>query len=90
MMVSGSTIGVKERDYRESTPQKKNILRRTQFSQRIREVVPADFFILVNNNRRKLQPRWAPYVNGVYMESGRDFLENRPGGPDGYTFAGDP
>ena len=56
--------------------------------QRIREVVPDDFFILVNNNRRKLQPRWAPYVNGIYMESGRDFLENRPSGPDGYTFAG--
>ena len=56
--------------------------------QRIREVVPDDFFILVNNNRRKLQPRWAPYVNGVYMESGRDFLETRPDGPDGYTFAG--
>ena len=56
--------------------------------QRIREVVPDDFFILVNNNRRKLQPRWAPYVNGIYMESGRDFLETRPDGPDGYTFAG--
>ena len=55
---------------------------------RIREVVPDDFFILVNNNRRKLQPRWAPYVNGIYMESGRDFLETRPGGPDGYTLAG--
>ena len=41
--------------------------------QRIREVVPDDFFILVNNNRRKLQHRWAPYVNGIYMESGRDF-----------------
>ena len=56
--------------------------------QRIREVVPDDFFILVNNNRRKLQPRWAPYVNGIYMESGRDFLETRQSGPDGYTFAG--
>ena len=56
--------------------------------QRIREVVPDDFFILVNNNRRKLQHRWAPYVNGIYMESGRDFLETRPDGPDGYTFAG--
>ena len=56
--------------------------------QRIREVVPDDFFILVNNNRRKLQPRWAPYVNGIYMESGRDFLETKPDGPDGYTFAG--
>ncbi|MCG9130042.1 leucine-rich repeat domain-containing protein [Candidatus Poribacteria bacterium] len=56
--------------------------------QRIREVVPDDFFILVNNNRRKLQHRWAPYVNGIYMESGRDFLETRPGVPDGYTFAG--
>ena len=54
---------------------------------RIREVVPDDFFILVNNNRGKLHPRWAPYVNGIYMESGRVYLETRPDGPDGYTLA---
>ena len=56
--------------------------------QRIREVVPDDFFILVNNNRRQLQHRWAPYVNGIYMETGRDFYDFHPGEPEGYTLAG--
>ncbi len=54
----------------------------------IREVVPDDFFILVNNNRRKLQRRWAPYVNGIYMETGRDLYDFHPGDPEGYTLAG--
>ena len=48
-----------------------NVLRR------IREVVDDDFLILVNPNRQK-PFRSAPYINGLYMESGRDT-------PHGYT-----
>lgn len=54
---------------------------------RIRQAVPDDFFILVNANRQKI-PRWAPYVNGIYMETGRDFVGKTPGEPEGYTVAG--
>ena len=36
--------------------------------QRIREVVGEDYLILVNSNHSKI-PRWAPYVNGLFMET---------------------
>ena len=39
--------------------------------QRIRESVPDDFLILVNSNWFKL-PRSVPYINGGFMETGRD------------------
>ena len=39
--------------------------------QRIRESVPDDFLILCNSNWHKL-PRSAPYINGGFMETGRD------------------
>ena len=55
--------------------------------QHIREVVPDDFFILVNAGREKIH-RWAPYVNGIYMETGRDFYDFHPGEPEGHTLAG--
>ena len=45
--------------------------------QRVREAVGEDFLILVNPNRSK-PLRSAPYINGLYMESGRDT-------PHGYT-----
>ena len=47
---------------------------------RIREAVGDDFLILVNTNRSKI-PRSAPYVNGTFMETLRDYA-------DGYTYAG--
>ena len=47
---------------------------------RIREAVGDDFFILVNTNRSKI-PRLAPYVNGTFMETLRDYK-------GGYTYAG--
>ena len=39
--------------------------------QRIRESVPDDFLILCNSNWQKL-PSSAPYINGGFMETGRD------------------
>ena len=39
--------------------------------QRIRESVPEDFLILCNSNWEKL-PSAAPYINGGFMETGRD------------------
>ena len=48
--------------------------------QRIREAVGEDFLILVNSNRRKPK-RAAPYINGLFMETGRDYAE-------GYTHRG--
>ena len=39
--------------------------------QRVREAVGEDFLILVNPNRSK-PIRAAPYINGIYMENGRD------------------
>ncbi|MXV74087.1 hypothetical protein F4Z99_07400 [Candidatus Poribacteria bacterium] len=54
---------------------------------RIREVVPNDFLILVNAGREKIR-RWAPYVNGIYMETGRDLYDLHPGEPEGHTLAG--
>lgn len=39
--------------------------------QRVREAVGEDFLILVNPNRSK-PIRSAPYINGIYMENGRD------------------
>ena len=47
---------------------------------RIRAEVGDDFLILVNTNRGKI-PRWAEYVNGIFMETGRDY-------DGGYTYAG--
>ena len=47
---------------------------------RIREAVGEDFLIFVNANRRK-PLRAAPYINGLYMETGRDFA-------GGYTHGG--
>lgn len=48
--------------------------------QRIRAEVGDDFLIMVNTNRSKI-PRSAPYVNGTFMETGRDHGE-------GYTHGG--
>ena len=47
---------------------------------RIREAVGEDFLILVNPNRTKPK-RAAPYINGLFMETGRDYAE-------GYTHEG--
>ena len=47
---------------------------------RIREAVGEDFLIFVNANRRKPH-RAAPYINGLYMETGRDSA-------GGYTHGG--
>ena len=47
---------------------------------RIREAVRDDFLILVNTNRSKI-PHSAPYVNGTFMETLRDY-------EGGYTYAG--
>ena len=47
---------------------------------RIREYVDDNFLILVNSNRSKI-PRSAPYVNGIFMETVRDY-------EGGYTYAG--
>ena len=47
---------------------------------RIREAVGDDFLILVNPNRSKV-PRSAPYINGAFMETVRDY-------DGGYTHAG--
>ena len=41
-------------------------------AQRIREAVPEDFLILVNSNWDKI-PLAAPYVNGGFMETFRDY-----------------
>ena len=47
---------------------------------RIREYVDDNFLILVNSNRSKI-PRSAPYVNGIFMETVRDY-------EGGYTYGG--
>ena len=47
---------------------------------KIREYVDDNFLILVNSNRSKI-PRSAPYVNGVFMETVRDY-------EGGYTYGG--
>ena len=47
---------------------------------RIRETVGEDFLILVNPNQTKPK-RAAPYINGLYMETGRDYA-------GGYTYGG--
>ena len=53
---------------------------RLSFIQRVRENVPDDFLIIGNTNRRKI-PVTAPYINGGYMETGRDY-------DGGYTHEG--
>ena len=50
-------------------PQEVEHQARDTILQRIREIVSEDFLILVNANHSKI-PRWAPYVNGLYMETG--------------------
>ena len=47
---------------------------------RVREAVGEDFLIMVNSNRRKPE-RAAPYINGLFMETGLD-------SPNGYTHQG--
>ena len=44
---------------------------RLSIVQRIRDQVRDDFLIIGNTNRRKI-PVTAPYLNGGYMETGRD------------------
>ena len=44
---------------------------RIRILRRVREVVGEDFLILVNPNRSKPVAS-APYINGIFMESGRD------------------
>jgi len=44
-------------------------LAREVILRRIREKVRHDFLIMVNSNRRQ-SPRAAPYINGIFMESG--------------------
>ena len=51
---------------------------RDSILQRIRAAVRSDFLIIGNGNRRKF-PRTAPYINGTFMETGRD---------SGYTHGG--
>jgi len=53
---------------------------RTIILQRIRAEVEDDFLILVNPNRSK-PTRAAPYINGLFMETVRDY-------EGGYTYAG--
>ena len=53
---------------------------RLSIIQRIRANVPEDFLIIGNTNRRKI-PITAPYINGGYMETGRDY-------DGGYTHEG--
>ncbi len=53
---------------------------RLSIVQRIRSRVPDDFLIIGNTNRRKI-PITAPYINGGYMETARDY-------DGGYTHEG--
>ena len=53
---------------------------RDSILQRIRAAVTPDFLIIGNGNRRKF-PRTAPYINGTFMETGRDY-------DGGYTHGG--
>ena len=53
---------------------------RLSIVQRIREQVRDDFLIIGNTNRRKI-PVTAPYINGGFMETGRDY-------DGGYTHEG--
>ena len=53
---------------------------RDSILQRIRAAVRSDFLIIGNGNRRKF-PRTAPYINGTFMETGRDY-------DGGYTHGG--
>ena len=53
---------------------------RDSILQRIRAAVRSDFLIIGNGNRRKF-PRTAPYINGTFMETGRD-------NDSGYTHGG--
>ena len=74
----GSGTGIKLRnrslpypDYDEQTHAKlvqEEVEARTTILKRIRENVPDDFLILVNNNHRK-SPFSIPYINGAFMET---------------------
>ena len=52
--------------------------------QRIRAAAPEDFLIMVNSNHEKI-PRWAPYVNGLFMETRPGYTDGTVGIYDGYT-----
>ena len=51
---------------------------------RIRADVPEDFLIMVNSNHEQI-PRWAPYVNGLFMETRPGYTDGNVGIYDGYT-----
>ena len=53
---------------------------RDRIIRRIRDAVGEDFLIIVNPNRDKPR-RAAPYINGLFMETGED-------SPSGYTYQG--
>ena len=53
---------------------------RLEILRRIRENADEDFLILVNVGRYKI-PHTAPYINGAWMEAGKDH-------PEGYSHAG--
>ena len=73
---NGSGIKLRNRslpypDYDEQTHAKlvqEEVEARTTILKRIRENVPDDFLILVNNNHRK-SPFSIPYINGAFMEA---------------------
>ena len=88
MMVSGSIIGVKERDYRESTPQKKNILRRTQFSNASAKLSPMTFLYSLTTTAVNCSTAGHPMSTVSTWNQDVIFWRLGPGGPDGYTFAG--
>ena len=51
---------------------------------RIRAAVPEDFLIMVNSNHEQI-PRWASYVNGLFMETRPGYTDGSVGIYDGYT-----
>ena len=52
--------------------------------QRIRAAVGDDFLIMVDTNWREI-PRWAPYVNGAFMELSFNTIRHRHVQKEGYT-----
>ena len=90
----GSGTGIKLRnrslpppDYDEQTRAKliqEEVEARTTILKRIRENVPDDFLIIVNNNHRK-SPFSIPYINGAFMETFYDGWDDCLPGDCGYT-----
>ena len=90
----GSGTGIKLRnrslpypDYDEQTRAKliqEEVEARTTILKRIRENVPDDFLILVNNNYSK-SPFSIPYINGAFMETFYHGWDNCLPGDCGYT-----